>query len=74
MASTRFAGTQLKTIIVWAPAAASVGLTFTFFGYAGALHLGVLADAAVIDRPEELVVSFQAAINELGRAARPAIQ
>jgi diacylglycerol O-acyltransferase len=68
---TRVAGTDLRTIVVWAPAAASVGLTFTFFGYAGALHLGVLADAAVIDRPEELVVSFEAAFDELGRGVLP---
>ena len=69
--STRFAGAELQTIVVWAPAAATVGLTFTFFGYAEALHLGVLADAAVIDRPEELVASFQAALDELGRSALP---
>ena len=68
---TRVAGTHLRTMVVWAPAAATVGLTFTFFGYAGALRLGVLADAAVIDRPEELVASFQAAIDELGRGVLP---
>jgi diacylglycerol O-acyltransferase / wax synthase len=73
-ASKHLAGAQLQTIVVWAPAAASVGLSFTFFGYAGALHLGVLADAAVIDRPEELVTAFQAAIDELGRGTPPAHQ
>jgi diacylglycerol O-acyltransferase len=70
----RFAGTRLRTIVVWAPAAASVGLTFTFFGYAGVLHLGVLADAAVIDRPDELVARFQSALDELGRGALPPSQ
>jgi len=68
-APTCLAGARLQTIVVWAPAAASVGLSLTLFGYAGALHLGVLADAAVIDRPEELVAGFQAAIDELGRGA-----
>jgi diacylglycerol O-acyltransferase len=71
-AATRFAGAPLHTIVVWAPAAASVGLTLTFFGYAGVLHVGVLADAAVIDQPEELAASFQSAIDELGRGALPA--
>lgn len=59
------AGCRVQSIVVWAPAAASVGLSVTFFGYAGALRVGVLADSAVIDRPEELVAAFQAAIDEL---------
>jgi hypothetical protein len=56
---------------VWAPAAASVGLSVTFFGYAGTLGLGVLADGAVIDRPEELVAAIGAAFEELRRGALP---
>jgi diacylglycerol O-acyltransferase len=65
------AGQRLRSVVVWAPAAASVGLSLTFFGYAGALHLGVLADGAVIDRPEELVAGVRAALDELGRGAPP---
>ena len=65
------AGRRVRAIVVWAPAAASVGLSITLFGYAGALHLGVLADAAVIDRPEELAAGFQAAMDELRRGAAP---
>jgi hypothetical protein len=61
------AGQQLRSVIVWAPAPASVGLSITFFGYAGTLHLGVLADGAVIDRPDELVAGVRAALDELGR-------
>ena len=53
------AGHPLRSVIVWAPAPATVGLSFTFFGYAGTLHVGTIADAAVIDRPEELVAAFQ---------------
>jgi diacylglycerol O-acyltransferase len=65
------AGQPLQAIVIWAPAPASIGLSLTFFGYAGALRLGVLADAAVIDRPEELVTAFRAAIDELSRGAQP---
>jgi hypothetical protein len=39
-------------------------------GEPGALRLGVLADAAVIDRPEELATAFRAAIDELGRGTQ----
>jgi diacylglycerol O-acyltransferase len=67
----RVAGQTIRSIVVWAPAPASIGLSLTFFGYAGALHLGALADAAVIDRPEELVAAFQPAISELARGASP---
>jgi len=61
----QIAGQPLGAIVIWAPAPASVGLSLTCFGYAGALRLGLLADAAVIDRPQELVAAFQAAIDEL---------
>jgi diacylglycerol O-acyltransferase len=61
------AGQPLGAIVIWAPAAATIGLSVTLFGYAGEIRLGVLTDSAVIDRPEQLVVAFQAAIEELRR-------
>jgi hypothetical protein len=71
-APLRVAGHPVRSIVVWAPSPASIGLSLTFFGYAGALRLGALADAAVIDRPEELVAAFGPAIDELARGAPPA--
>jgi diacylglycerol O-acyltransferase len=65
----RLAERRVQSIVVWAPAPASIGLSVTFFGYGGALHVGVLADRSVIDQPEELVAGFQAAIEELARGA-----
>jgi diacylglycerol O-acyltransferase len=67
----RLAGHRVQSIVVWAPAAASIGLSVTFFGYAGALRVGVLADSSVIAQPEELVVGFQAAIDELAGGTLP---
>ena len=61
------AGQPLGAVVIWAPAAATVGLSITLFGYAGAIRLGVLTDSAVIDHPEQLVVAFQAALDELRR-------
>ena len=55
----------LGAVVIWAPAAATIGLSVTLFGYAGAIRLGVLTDSAVIDRPDQLVAAFQAAIDEL---------
>ena len=63
------AGQRLRSLVVWAPTAATVGLSVTFFGYAGAMHLGVLADGAVVDRPDELVAGIRAALDELAPGA-----
>jgi diacylglycerol O-acyltransferase / wax synthase len=65
--SLRLAGQPLGAVVIWAPAAATIGLSVTLFGYAGAIRLGVLTDSAVIDHPEQLVVAFQATIEELRR-------
>jgi diacylglycerol O-acyltransferase len=65
------AGQPLGAVVIWAPAAATIGLSITLFGYAGAIRLGVLTDSAVIDHPEQLVVAFQSALAEL-RGATPA--
>lgn len=67
----RLAGRRLESMMVWAPAPASIGLSLTLFGYAGALRLGILADTAVIDRPHELVADFEAALAEIGAGAVP---
>jgi hypothetical protein len=67
------AGQLLQSIVIFAPAPASVGLSLTCFGYAGALRLGVLADGAIIERPEDLVTAFEDAIDELGRGGAAGI-
>jgi hypothetical protein len=66
-APLRLAGARLVSTVVWAPAPASIGVSFTFFGYAGALHVGVLADEAVGVRPAQLVKWFHEALGELAR-------
>ena len=70
-APLRVAGHPLRSIAVWAPSPASIGLSLTFFGYAGALRLGALADSAVMDRPQEFVAAFQSAIDELAPGTPP---
>lgn len=68
-APLRMAGRPIRSINVWAPAPASIGLSLTLFGYAGALWAGALADTAVVDRPEELVAALRPAIDDLARGA-----
>jgi WS/DGAT/MGAT family acyltransferase len=66
-APVRIAGARLVSAVVWAPAPASIGLSLTFFGYAGALHVGVLTDEALGVPPRQLVRWFHEALDELGR-------
>jgi WS/DGAT/MGAT family acyltransferase len=65
----RLAGERLASTVVWAPAPASIGVSLTFFGYAGRLHVGVLTDEALGVSPEHLVTCFHEALDELDRAA-----
>jgi hypothetical protein len=69
-APVQLAGRRLVSTVVWAPAPASIGLSVTFFGYAGALHVGVLTDEGLGVGPDELVASFRDALDELGRGVR----
>jgi diacylglycerol O-acyltransferase len=70
-APVRLAGQTVQSIVVWAPTGASLGLSLSFFGYAGKLHLGVLSDEAVIARPDQLVTAFEAALEDLRHSALP---
>jgi len=68
-ASLRLAGRPVRSIVVWAPAPGSIAASFTLFGYAGDLRLGVETDAAVVAHPEDLVQAFGREIDELARSA-----
>jgi diacylglycerol O-acyltransferase len=61
----RLLGHRVDSIVVFAPPAASIGISFTLFGYAGSLRLGVETDAAVPLSPEQLVQHFERALHEL---------
>jgi diacylglycerol O-acyltransferase len=58
----RLLGHEVRSVVVFAPPAASIGVSFTLFGYAGALRLGVQTDAAVPLPPSELVHGFERAL------------
>jgi hypothetical protein len=66
------AGVRVRTIVVWAPAPASVALSLALFGYADELRLGVASDAGVIADPHQIVGAFEEEMNALlpGAAVR----
>jgi diacylglycerol O-acyltransferase len=68
----RLAGACATSIIVWAPAPASVALSLALFGYGDELRLGVAADAGVIEDPDRIAAAFEAEMAALLAGARPA--
>lgn len=65
----RLFGNTVRSIVVFAPPASSLGLSFTLFGYAGELRLGVQVDRALPLSPRQLVSDFQAALEALTDSA-----
>jgi WS/DGAT/MGAT family acyltransferase len=68
----RLWGHSVNSVIVFAPASLSVGLSFTLFGYAGELRLGVETDAAVPLTPAQLVADFEQTLRGLSESPRGA--
>lgn len=66
--SVRLAGATIERLLVWAPVAGEIALSFSVISYAGALTLGVASDAQVLPDPEHLVASFVAELDSMRRA------
>jgi WS/DGAT/MGAT family acyltransferase len=58
------AGAILKNLVFWPPQAGGIGIGVSFFSYAGALSLGVSADAAMLPQPQLFIDAF---LQELAR-------
>ncbi|HEX6239490.1 MAG TPA: WS/DGAT domain-containing protein [Polyangiales bacterium] len=65
----RLLGHAVRSIVVFAPASGSMGLSFTLFGYAGELRLSVEVDRALPLLPAALVEDFQAALQALSTSS-----
>jgi diacylglycerol O-acyltransferase len=49
------AGTPVRGVLVWAPAAGSVAMSFSIFSYARDVTVGVMADRRLVPDPAEIV-------------------
>jgi len=65
------AGRRLDDAMFWVPHPAALGLGVSLLTYAGAVRMGVRADAAVMDDPADLVRRFEAELTPPARR-RPA--
>jgi len=59
-------GAPLRDLMVWAPVSGRVGLGVSILSYAGAIRIGVSADARLLPRPGELVARLEAELAALG--------
>lgn len=67
-APVHLGGHRLVAPIVWAPVSGSLALGFSLLSYAGAVRLGVAADASVPISPIALAREFEREIDALTRA------
>ena len=64
----KLAGVPITRVIYWVPQAGRLGLGLSVISYAGSVTFGVLADAAVLERPEALATDLEHEIEALARA------
>jgi hypothetical protein len=62
------AGNQIRQINFWVPQTAGIGLGVSIFSYAGAMVVGIMANAKLVPDPEAIVAAFEAEFAALQRA------
>ncbi len=58
-------GQPLRELMFWVPQSGRLGLGVSLISYADTVRIGVAADAGLLPRPEDLVVGFHRALEEL---------
>ena len=66
------AGSPLRTVLVWAPTAGSVGMSVSVFSYDGRVTVGLLTHTAQVPDPQAIVGRLHREISTLARLAPPA--
>jgi diacylglycerol O-acyltransferase len=65
-----FAGTPIRTVLVWAPTSGHIGMSVSIFSYRGEVTIGLMVDAALIPDPDEIVSQVERELSALGRVHR----
>ena len=63
------AGKPLRTVLVWAPTAGSVGMSVSIFSYDGQITVGLLVHAHAVPDPEAIVNRLQRELAAMARLA-----
>ena len=65
------AGKAMRSIMVWVPQSAKLGLGVSILSYAGQVRLGVATDSGLVPDPETIIEAFQEEMAEMMAAATP---
>lgn len=63
------AGTPLRSVLVWAPTAGSIGTSVSIFSYAGEITVGLLVHTQLVPDPQSIVDRLAREVAALGRLA-----
>ncbi|HYB22484.1 MAG TPA: WS/DGAT domain-containing protein, partial [Solirubrobacteraceae bacterium] len=63
------AGCPLRTVLIWAPTAGSVGMSVSIFSYDGNITIGLLVHSVLVPNPEAIVDRVRSEIAALARLA-----
>jgi len=67
-------GVPIERIVFWVPQAARLGLGVSIFSYAGAVTMGVIADANVVKDPARIIDALHDEVDALQTRARSSAQ
>jgi WS/DGAT/MGAT family acyltransferase len=63
------AGAPLRTVLVWAPTAGSVGTSVSIFSYSGAVTIGLLTHASLETEPQSILDRLEREVAAMDRLA-----
>jgi WS/DGAT/MGAT family acyltransferase len=66
------AGRRIREMAFWEPESGSLGVGISIFSYAGAVTVGVIADARLLDQPGRISSGFAGCLDELAAVVLPA--
>jgi diacylglycerol O-acyltransferase / wax synthase len=65
------AGRRIREMAFWEPESGSLGVGISIFSYAGAVTVGAIADAHLIDQPARITSGVASSLDELGEFVLP---
>jgi diacylglycerol O-acyltransferase len=63
------AGSSLRSVLVWAPTAGSVGMSVSIFSYDGRITVGLLVHTALVADPQAILARLRREVTALARLA-----
>ena len=64
-----FAGTAVRSVLVWAPTSGHIGMSISIFSYRGEVTVGLMVDAALVPDPEQVVAALSQELARLEEIA-----